>query len=201
MATRSMALCPPLPRPRHSLAREPRHTIRTSAAFPTCGSSLDTYLASPQLLRLDMRARSDTWRGTLLSRGCTTSGPIRTSRQGPCSAVEPPCARIHSETTRIKSEDKCVGCQALSLHPPLRAQMSAARRECGLVERALRSPLRLVPIGRGCSAREGVIWSPDSLALLRRSYSGRPPGRKVPAGACAGGSRLTPGGGQVMPHA
>ena len=42
---------------------------------------------------------------------------------------------------------------------------------------------------------------PDSLALLRRGYSGRPPGRKVPAGASAGGSRLTPGGGQVMPHA
>ena len=30
--------------------------------------------------------------------------------------------------------------------------------------------------------------------------SAQPPGRKVPAGACAGGSRLTPGGGQVMPR-
>ena len=39
------------------------------------------------------------------------------------------------------------------------------------------------------------------MASLRRGGSGQPPGRKVPAGACAGGSRLTPGGGQVMPRA
>ena len=30
---------------------------------------------------------------------------------------------------------------------------------------------------------------------------GQPPGRKVPTGACAGGSRPTPGGEQVMPRA
>ena len=58
-----------------------------------------------------------------------------------------------------------------------------------------------MPIGRGCSAREGVIWSPGSLAPLRRGCSGQPPGRMVPAGASAGGSRLTPGGGQAIPRA
>ena len=156
MATRSMARCPPLPRPRHSLAREPRHTIRTSAACPTCRWAWCTYLSSPQLPRLDMRARSDTWRGTLLFRSLTTSGPILTSRQGPCSAVEPPCARIHSETTRIKSEDRCVGCQALSLHPPLRAQMSAARRECGRVERALRRRCAWCPSGGAAPRAKGL---------------------------------------------
>ena len=92
------------------------------------------------------------------------------------------------------------------LPSPLTAS-STARADVGCSARVwarwtrAATPLRLVPIGRGCSAREGVIWSPDSLALLRRGYSGRPPGRKVPAGASAGGSRLTPGGGQVKPHA
>ena len=91
---------------------------------------------------------------------------------------------------------------ALSLHPPLRAQMSAARgARVGALSSRCATPLRRVPSGRGCSAREGVIWSPGSLAPLRRGYSGRPPGRMVPAGASAGGSRLTPGGGQVMPRA
>ena len=52
--------------------------------------------------------------------------------------------------------------------------MSAARDACG------RAELALVPIGRGCSAREGVIWSPGSLAPVRRGYSGRPPGRRSP---------------------
>ena len=156
MATRSMARCPPLPRPRHSLAREPRHTIRTSAACPTCGSSLDTYLASPQLPRLDMRARSDTWRGTLLFRSLTTSGPILTSRQGPCSAVEPPCARIDPHSTRIKSNEFSVGSQALSLHPPLRAQMTAARRECWRVERALRRRCAWCPSGGAAPRAKGL---------------------------------------------
>ena len=58
-----------------------------------------------------------------------------------------------------------------------------------------------MPTRRGCCAREGIILASDWLAPLRRGSSGRPPGRMVSAGACAGGSRLTPGGGQVMPRA
>ena len=57
-----------------------------------------------------------------------------------------------------------------------------------------------MPSGRGCSAREGVIWSPGSLAPLR-ALLWSTSGPKVPAGACAGGSRLTPGGGQAIPLA
>ena len=44
-------------------------------------------------------------------------------------------------------------------------------------------------------------WPVRSSGLCTGGGSGLPPGRKVPAGACAGGSRLTPGGGQVMPRA
>jgi hypothetical protein len=46
-----------------------------------------------------------------------------------------------------------------------------------------------------------VIWAsvPLSAAAARLLWSTSGP--KVPAGDCAGGSRLTPGGGQVMPHA
>ena len=156
MVERSMLLCPPLPLPRHSLAREPRHTIRTSAACTTCRWAWCTYLSSPQLPRLDMRARSDTWRGTLLFLRAPTSGLVAPSRLGSCAAVESPCARIHSETTRIKSEDRCVGCQALSLHPPLRAQMSAARRECGRVERALRRRCAWCPSGGAAPRAKGL---------------------------------------------
>ena len=49
-------------------------------------------------------------------------------------------------------------------------------------------------------ARRGylVAWLVSASAAR---YSGRPPGRMVPAGASAGGSRLTPGGGQVIPRA
>ena len=43
-------------------------------------------------------------------------------------------------------------------------------------------------------------WPVRSSGLCTGGGSGLPPGRKVPAGACAGGSRLTPGGGQVMPR-
>ena len=49
-------------------------------------------------------------------------------------------------------------------------------------------------------ARRGylVAWLVSASAAR---CSGQPPGRMVPAGASAGGSRLTPGGGQVMPRA
>ena len=58
-----------------------------------------------------------------------------------------------------------------------------------------------MPTRRGCCARGGIILASDWLAPFRLGSSGRPPGRMVSAGACAGGSRLTPGGGQVMPRA
>ena len=44
-------------------------------------------------------------------------------------------------------------------------------------------------------------WLVRSSGLCTGGGSGLPPGRKVPAGACAGGSRLTPGGGQAIPRA
>ena len=49
-------------------------------------------------------------------------------------------------------------------------------------------------------ARRGylVAWLVSASAAR---CSGQPPGRMVPAGASAGGSRLTPGGGQVIPRA
>ena len=46
-------------------------------------------------------------------------------------------------------------------------------------------------------ARRGFLGMATFPKALRGSFS-QPPGRKVPAGACAGGSRATPGGGQVV---
>ena len=65
------------------------------------------------------------------------------------------------------------------------------------------TPLCRVPIGRGCSAREGVTWSAGLLhsAALLAALLWSTSGPKVSAGACAGGSRLTPGGVQAIPRA
>ena len=86
-------------------------------------------------------------------------------------------------------------------HSTARADVGCSARVWARLVRSA-TPLCRVPIGRGCSAREGVIWSAGLVApRCWQRYSGRPPGRKVPAGARTGGSRLTPGGGQVMPCA
>ena len=59
-------------------------------------------------------------------------------------------------------------------------------------------PQVTVPIGLGSAAREGFFFVMASLSKALCAVLYQPPGRKVPAGACAGGSRVTPGGGQVV---
>ena len=69
---------------------------------------------------------------------------------------------------------------------PLRAQMSAAWREVARLVRSA-TPLCRMPIGRGRSAREGVIWSAGLQRALRQHLADLR--AEVSAGACAGGSR------------
>ena len=48
------------------------------------------------------------------------------------------------------------------------------------------------------AARGGADIGTYSFPKAQAGSFSQPPGRKVPAGACAGGSRVTPGGGQVV---
>jgi len=97
-----------------------------------------------------------------------------------------PPGRLRPWVPRLKSTSRCLA----GAGPRPRDARRWPRLTCVL------PPLRWVPV-----EREGVIWAsvPLSAAAARLLWSTSGP--KVPAGACAGGSRLTPGGGQVMLHA
>jgi hypothetical protein len=67
-----------------------------------------------------------------------------------------------------------------SPHSTARADVGCSARVWARLARSA-TPLCRVPIGRGCSAREGVIWSAGLLApRCWQRYSGRPPGRRSP---------------------
>ena len=65
-----------------------------------------------------------------------------------------------------------------SPHSTARADVGCSARVWARLVRSA-TPLCRVPIGRGCSAREGVIWSAGLVApRCWQRYSGRPPGRR-----------------------
>ena len=86
---------------------------------------------------------------------------------------------------------------------PSQVLLHCARRFRALAE--LLGPLRSRrdAAGAGADAARPAARGGDDLGAysfskaLRRCFY-QPPGRKVTAGACAGGSRVTPGGGQVV---
>ena len=80
--------------------------------------------------------------------------------------------------------------------PPPAPRCRLARRACRPVELALRRRCA------GCADQAGRLRPHRYYSSLISTpyYSGRPPGHGHRRCACAGGSRLTPGGGQVMPR-
>ena len=97
-----------------------------------------------------------TWRGRFLVRPPRSRGPPPRSRYSPSAGVEPQSAGTHSNITRIKSNHMRLGTHALSLHPPLRAQMSAARGACGRAELALRRRCVGCPAGGAAPRAKGL---------------------------------------------
>ena len=147
--------------------------------------------------RLDMLLAPTAWRRRFFVRARNMCGPGRKPRYWPAAGEELGRARIGLNPRGLRSNDTprpCVPAQVL-LH--------CARRFRALGE--LLGPLRSRRDAAGAGpdrpglrrARRGFLGMATCPKALRGSFS-QPPGRKVPAGACAGGSRVTPGGGQVV---
>ena len=86
------------------------------------------------------------------------------------------------------------------------AEAAASSREarsaaCSTAARRCINNLLLLFLGLGTFQCALGPFPGERRCCGPRGLFDQPPGRKVPAGACAGGSRLTPGGGQVMPRA
>ena len=89
------------------------------------------------------------------------------------------------------------------LSVPSRLILHCARRFRALGELLGRLRSRRDAAGAGADAARPAARGGDDIGAysLSKALSGsfyQPPGRKAPAGACAGGSRVTPGGGQVV---
>ena len=133
----------------------------------------------------------------------SSSSPSRSPSPHPPSATASPSSSPHPSRPlphlHLHSCPRTRTLTLTSLHCA-RADVGCSARVWARLVRSA-TPLCRVPIGRGCSAREGVIWSAGLVApRCWQRYSGRPPGRRSPP-ALAGGSRLTPGGGQAIPRA
>ena len=145
-----------LPRAAIQLPRGPTHTIRTAVV---CSTLVD---CAPVLGRTTHECRSHSTCSAhrrpsrFLYRTPRSRGPLPRSRCSPSAGVEPPSALTHSNRTRIRSNPVRLGTHVLSLHPPLRAQMSAARRECGRVELALRRRYVGYPAGGAAPRAKGL---------------------------------------------
>ena len=156
MVERSKPPPHPLPRSRPQLPRRPTHTIRTAVA---CSTLVD---CAPVLGRTTHECRSHSTCSArrrpsrFLVRTLRSRGPLSRSRYSPSAGVEPPGSLTHSRPARIRSMPVRLGTHVLSLHPPLRAQMSAARRECGRVELALRRRYVGYPAGGAAPRAKGL---------------------------------------------
>ena len=121
------------------------------------------------------------------------------SHAGKCGACDW-TPGIGSNCTGIKSNCVLRATHALSRYPPWLAQMSRGRRAAGRYELALRLRSSGCRSAAGQRARRVLSHrlahpdgaTPQECADLRA---------KGPRRHCAGGSRLTPGGGQAMPRA
>ena len=132
------------------------YTIRTAAACSTFLSNGFLSRRTDRACRSNTTPRPTTWRGRFLVRPPRSRGPPPRSRYSPSAGVEPQSAGTHSNITRIKSNHMRLGTHALSLHPPLRAQMSAARGACGRAELALRRRCVGCPAGGAAPRAKGL---------------------------------------------
>ena len=145
-----------LPRSRPQLPRRPTHTIRTAAACSTFSSDAFLSRRTAHECRPNTMPRPTTWRARFLVRPRESGGPPREDRYSPSAGVEPPGALTHSMPARIRSMPVRLGTHALSLHPPLRAQISAARGACGRAELALRRRCVGCPSGGAAPRAKGL---------------------------------------------
>ena len=159
-----------------------------SSPPPPCGVNIR---------RLDMLLAPTAWRRRFFVSRLGEIGP----RLG-CSS----CLAAAREVQAIaigphRSVEKCPqtprATRALSGPSPLRAQVLAALQDPGRVEIALRRRRCRCRSAWAAPRAKGFLGMASFPKALRRCFS-QPPGRKAPAGACAGGSRVTPGGGQVV---
>ncbi len=145
-----------LPRAAIQLPRGPTHTIRTAVACSTSDRDATISRATAHACRSHSTCSEHRRPSRFLVRPRESRGPPREDRYSPLSGVEPPSALTHSNSTRIRPDHVRLGTNALSLHPPLRAQMSAARRECGRVELALRRRYVGYPAGGAAPRAKGL---------------------------------------------
>ena len=167
-----------LPRSAIQLPRGPTNTIRTAVACSTSDGKPTVLQPTAHVCRSHSTCSAHRRPSRFLVRPRESRGPPREDRYSPSAGDEPPGALTHSNSTRIRSDHRRLGTHALSLHPPLLAQMSAARRVRGL------NVIALLSSSVGCraaarqTARRGL-----SRRLLRRCRRStwrsavRPPGR------------------------
>jgi hypothetical protein len=174
-----------LPRSRIQLPRGPTHTIRTAAACSTFLSNVFFCISrrTARACRSNTMPRPTAWRGRFLFRTWRSRGPLWRSTYNPSAGVEPQSAAPHSNCTRIRSNCVRLGTHALSLHPPLRAQMSAARGACGRAELALRRRCVGCPSGGAAPRAKGLSGRGLRPAGARPASSSRPPTRRARSGS------------------
>ena len=145
-----------LPRSRIQLPRGPTHTIRTAVACSISDGKRRVLGPTAHAGRSHLTCPARRRPTRFLVRPPRSRGPPPRSRCSPSAGVEPQSAAPHSNCTRIRSNCVRLGTHALSLHPPLRAQMSAARGACGRAELALRRRCVGCPAGGAAPRAKGL---------------------------------------------
>ena len=145
-----------LPRSRIQLPRGPTHTIRTAVACSISDGKPTVLGPTAHECRSHSTCSARRRPTRFLVRPRESRGPPREEGFSPSSGVEPQSAAPHSNCTRIRSNCVRLGTHALSLHPPLRAQMSAARGACGRAELALRRRCVGCPAGGAAPRAKGL---------------------------------------------
>ena len=147
--------------------------------------------------RLDTLLAPTAWRRKFFVRARNIFGPGRKPRYRSAAGEKLGRARVGSVARGLLSNDHAPSLRTRSGPPPLRAQVSAALQDPGRAEIALRRRRCRCRSAWAAPRAKGFLGMASFPKALRRCFS-QPPGRKAPAGACAGGSRVTPGGGQAM---
>ena len=151
---------------------------------------------------LDEHGPADAWRNQTLVSRCgisRTRGGVKKPALGRYGATERR-ALVAATHFKVQGHAPCPPCHLTlpSLHPcpgvgSLGAHVGPLSSRCDAAALGADRAGHLRPRRYYCSLTLPSAFTPY--------YSGRPPGHGHRRCACAGGSRLTPGGGQVMPRA
>ena len=137
------------------------------------------------------------WRRKFFVRARTMCGPPRPTRYRSEAGEELVRARVGSIERGFRLIDHASNHVCPLIVPLLCAHVSAVVHACRLYRIALRC----------CRCRSRSAWAaPRAKGFSRHDHLlegatllySQPTGREVPVGACAGGSRVTPGVGQAM---